>query len=111
VDNEIEKLLGLEDRNEAAIALLPVGTGLEIFSPPGNLPRSGTLPPLRLEMVPLSREEHSYPLIWEMNEASSLLQKKQVRSWNGKLAEVSSRIREPKSNPHDKIVPLPVTSL
>ena len=106
VDSDIEKLLGLEDRKEAAIALVPVGARPESFSPTGSLPRSGTLPPLRVETVPLSSEEHSYPLIWEMNEASSLLQKKQVRSWNEKLAEVSSQNREPKSNPHDKIVPL-----
>jgi Nitroreductase family len=105
-DNEIENLLGLEDRKEAAIALLPVGAGPEFFSPTDNLPRVGTLPPLRLEMVPPSREEQSSPLIWEMNEASSLLQKKQVRSWNGKLAEVSSQNRERRSNPYDKIIPL-----
>jgi SagB-type dehydrogenase family enzyme len=106
VDNEIEKLLGLEDRNEAAIALVPVGTGPESFSPDDNLPRIGTLHPLRLETVPLSSEVHSYPLIWEMNEASSLLEKKQVKSWNEKLAEVSSQNREPKSDLHDKRVPL-----
>jgi SagB-type dehydrogenase family enzyme len=106
VDSEIEKLLGLEDRKEAAVALLPVGAGSESFSPSGSLPKSGTLPPLRLDTVSFSREEHAYPLIWEMNEASSLFEKKQVRSWNEKLAEVSSQYREPKSNPHDKIVPL-----
>ncbi|MHB8566623.1 MAG: SagB/ThcOx family dehydrogenase [Nitrososphaerales archaeon] len=106
VDSEIDKLLGLEDRKEAAIALLPIGAGPEFFSPTDNLPRSGTLPPMRFETVPLSLEAHSYPMIWEMNEASSLLQKTQVRSWNEKLAKVSLQNREPRSNPHDKLVPL-----
>ena len=106
VDSEIEKLLGLEDRKEAVIALVPVGAGPESFSPPDNLSRNETSVPLVLETVPLSSEEHSYPLIWEMNEDSSLFEKKQVTSWNEKLAEVSLQNREPKSNPHDKIVAL-----
>jgi SagB-type dehydrogenase family enzyme len=106
VDGEIDKLLGLEDRKEATIALLPIGADPEFFSPTDNPSRSGTLPPLRFEAVPPSLEEQGYPMIWEMNEASSLLQKEQVRSWNEKLADVSSQEREPRSNPHDKIVPL-----
>ncbi len=41
-----------------------------------------------------------------MNEGSFLFENRQVRSWNGKLDEVISQNREPKSNLHDKIVPL-----
>jgi SagB-type dehydrogenase family enzyme len=106
VDSEMDRLLGLEARKEATIALLPVGADPEFSSPTDNLSISGTLPPLPFEMVPPSLEEHDYPLIWEMNEASSLLQKEQVRSWNAKLVDVSSQEREPESIPHDKLVPL-----
>ncbi len=93
LDSEVDKLLGLKESQEATIALAPVGVGLT--DPPDENLSSGPIQSLRLETVPLSREEEDYPLIWRMNEASSLSNKEEVKSWNEKLSDVvPSRDRE-----------------
>ncbi|MDA4130708.1 MAG: SagB/ThcOx family dehydrogenase [Thaumarchaeota archaeon] len=106
VDKEIDSLLGLEVRKEATIALLPLGGGREYFPLTDNLQIGRTLSNLYLKTNPLSQEEQSYPLIWEMNEASSLSEREEVRSWTGKLAEICSRDRKSKGNSQNEIIPL-----
>ncbi|MGI0092372.1 MAG: SagB/ThcOx family dehydrogenase [Nitrososphaerales archaeon] len=95
VDVEVEKLLGLKERQEATIALAPVGVGLKDFPAENSVSKS--IPPLQLETVSLSPKEDDYPQIWSMNEASSLSTNEEVKSWNKKLPEVLSN-REPEES-------------
>ncbi|MGI0081544.1 MAG: SagB/ThcOx family dehydrogenase, partial [Nitrososphaerales archaeon] len=104
VDDELDKLLGLEEREEASIAIAPVGVGLKGF-PVGNF-SSKSIPPLRVETDTTLREEENYPQIWRMNEASSLSTKEEVKSWDKKLSEALSNTDTRDSHNQKKIVQL-----
>ena len=65
VDGELNRLLDVDGRREAAIALVPVGSG----APSGLTPLS---PRLDLATVPLSRVEIEYPAIDRLHAASAL---------------------------------------
>lgn len=75
VDDEINHLLGLDGRREAALALAVLGEG----SPcPQELP---TVPALNVETAPLSKRELLYPEIVGVHEASSLHSAEEVALW------------------------------
>jgi SagB-type dehydrogenase family enzyme len=82
VDSTVDRILGLEAKKEATVALATVGNrrGEEL---PRTDPQT---PPLSLEINPLSREETDYPIIWETNEASKLKSKSETESWKGSLS-------------------------
>jgi SagB-type dehydrogenase family enzyme len=76
VDERVNRLLGLEPRREAALALASLGRN----SPIGQTPE---VEPLALETTPLSKSEVDYPAIRVMHEASSLTEEAQVAAWRG----------------------------
>ena len=81
VDSEVDRLLGLEAKKEATVALAVVGAS------PAERAESGhkTIPSLALEVNRLSTEEVEYPIIWETNEASQFKTKSETESWRKSL--------------------------
>jgi SagB-type dehydrogenase family enzyme len=76
VDQEINELLGLKPRQEAAVALLAVGSDdREITGTHRDVSE------LALETQPISRFELDFPAIHETHAASSLGDELQVKDW------------------------------
>jgi SagB-type dehydrogenase family enzyme len=75
VDEQVNRLLGLDTRREVAFSLVAVGAGA------GSSPEPPELRPLKLETVPLSAREVDYPLMRAMHEASSLDSPEHVAAW------------------------------
>jgi SagB-type dehydrogenase family enzyme len=73
VDTELDRLLGIEGRQEATLAVVTLG---EDEPPP-----IGSLTPLTLEAGPLSRSEVRYPLAEELHAASRLGDDEEVRRY------------------------------
>ncbi len=79
VDDQVNKLLCLDDRREASIALAAIGAGLSKTS---TFTNKKDIPVLNYETLPLSKKgEVEYPLIWKMHEASYLHSKEEVKNW------------------------------
>jgi SagB-type dehydrogenase family enzyme len=76
VDRDVNDLLGVDGEREAAVALLAVGRG-----EPAPAPRE--LPPLDLEVTPLSRDEVAYPEVYALHAASALMDVEDVRRYRG----------------------------
>jgi len=81
VDSEVDRLLGLEAKKEATVALAVVEAGRTERAPKIHRP----IPSLALEVNRLSKEEVDYPIIWETNEASQLKTKLETDSWKRSL--------------------------
>src|SRR5256712_1197309 len=81
VDSEVDRLLGLEPKKEATVALAVVGSGHGERASRMHKP----IPGLALEANRLSEEEVDYPIIWETNEASQLKTKSETDSWKRSL--------------------------
>src|SRR5207245_11577283 len=81
VDSEVDRLLGLEPKKEATVALAIVEAGLSEGVPRMHKP----IPSLALEVNRLSKEEVDFPIIWETNEASQLKTKSETDSWKRRL--------------------------
>jgi nitroreductase len=79
VDEEIERLLGLDHEREAALGLVPLGRNA---SAP---PHAGEVTPLRLATLPLSRREVDYPAIREAHAAGVLADPNEARAWRHPL--------------------------
>ena len=80
VDDDVNRLLDLEEGREAALSLIPLG-GAE--SPPAEpLPEPPEIRPLNLETLPLSGRRVDYPAIGEIHGASGM--------WTTALATSSS---------------------
>ncbi|HWP66938.1 MAG TPA: SagB/ThcOx family dehydrogenase, partial [Candidatus Limnocylindria bacterium] len=75
VDEQVNHLLGIDAAREAALALVPLGSGA---APP---PAVAAPPALALETLPLSRREVDYPLVREAHAASSLHSADDVAAW------------------------------
>ena len=89
VDHDVARLVGLDERREAALALVTLGRDSPVAASP---PQPGSaslhvggppaeLTPLDFETLPLSSREVDYPAIREMHEASSLPDAESVRRW------------------------------
>ncbi len=76
VDSQINHLLGLEPRKEAAVALAQIGTAQRASDS-----RQTNVPRLALDAEPLSREEVEYSIIWKTNEESELPGPREVKEW------------------------------
>lgn len=76
VDAEVNRLLDLDTDREVAFCMVPIGREREPASP-----KSSSIGPLNLEMLPLSRSETDYPLMREAHAASSLVTASEVRAW------------------------------
>lgn len=76
-DCRVNRLLCLDEKREATVALALIGIGLG--DPPQPIPSA--IPSLNPEFLPLSKEEVNYPEIWKMHEASSLSSESDVKTW------------------------------
>lgn len=74
LDDELNRLLGLDGRQEAAIALLALGSGAQAA-------QEGRLGQLLGEVLPLSRSSVRYPLIEEAYESSKLRGAEDLGRW------------------------------
>lgn len=85
LDKEVDKLLGLKKNEEAVISLAPVGIGLS-----GETKSFENLAvlPLNVDHVPLSENTEIYPLIWSINDASSLYSLEEVKAWKAKTRNI-----------------------
>src|SRR5437763_8391459 len=81
VDQEVDKLLGLEEEKEATVALAAIGSG----SKKGSDPTQTKIPELDLQTEEPLREVAEYPIIWETNRASDLQSQKEVERWRDSL--------------------------
>ena len=81
VDSALDKLLVLQTRKEATVALAIVGAGSAESVPRMHQP----IPSLSLDVSPISREEVDYPIIWETNDASALEGRLETESWRTSL--------------------------
>jgi SagB-type dehydrogenase family enzyme len=93
VDSEVDRLLGLEFKREATVALAVVGAGRAEKAPRTRQP----IPNLALDVKPLSREDVDYPIIWETNESSGLRSRSETESWRTRLG--SSKRTVPSTTP------------
>jgi len=81
IDSEVDRLLGLEAKKEATVALAIVGAGRAEKAPRLDQP----IPSLALDINPLSKGEVDYPIIWETNESSGLGSRSETDSWKTSL--------------------------
>ena len=79
VDQQVDRLIGVDGQAEKSLALLPVG---RLSTPALPVKAAGDdLPPLALAVRPLSIAQVDYPLIEEMHVASNLDDEEQVSAW------------------------------
>jgi SagB-type dehydrogenase family enzyme len=83
VDATINRLLGLTDKKEAAIALATVGGVTGGSSPDLQfLESKKSISVIRPEILPLSKMgENDYPEIWKIHDSSCINNKEQVDTW------------------------------
>ena len=83
VDDNVSRLLCLEDQREAAIAMAAIGIGLSKDSLSKD---DKQIPYLDIPKVrPLSKKgEIDYPEIWRLNNSSKLFSKEEVKEWKKK---------------------------
>lgn len=104
-DTKVNQLLCLEDGNEAAIALAPIGFDSAMESVPKDkdisvAPLRSTIEIKHPEVMPLSKTEVDYPEIWQIHAASSLAGRDEVSKWLKSAAnlEKEQRASEDKSS-------------
>ncbi|MBI4469649.1 MAG: SagB/ThcOx family dehydrogenase [Acidobacteria bacterium] len=78
VDEEINRLLGLDPLREVTFSMVALGRGANIPSP-----HPEALPALGYQIIPLSERETDYPIMREIHEASSLSSPEEVARWRG----------------------------
>lgn len=79
IDRDLNALLGLDARKEAAVAVVSFGA-----ETPAGAPAQGPLPALRTEA--LSRAEIEYPLIWQTHAATGLDGCEAVVAWRDRAS-------------------------
>ncbi len=85
VDSAVNNLLCLEQRKEAAIALVPIGSSLAKSADFNELrPDPEPIPVIaRPHILPTSKREVEHPEIWKLHDASSLETGEETREWIG----------------------------
>ena len=81
VDDRVNRLLGVQGKQEAALSLVTVGAG----AVPGPLPAPLDTSPLSGEALGAHGDEAEYPEICLMHRASSLVTEEEVVAWRGAL--------------------------
>jgi SagB-type dehydrogenase family enzyme len=83
IDDEVNRLLCLDDKHEAAIALATLSFGAgNTSSPEKDIPEYGEIPLLIHETFPLSQKgEVEYDSIWKLHQASKLQNIQEVAKW------------------------------
>ncbi|HXH07950.1 MAG TPA: SagB family peptide dehydrogenase [Vicinamibacterales bacterium] len=106
VDDEVNRLLGLDTEREVAFSMVALG---RTSAPPPPVP---SIPPLAAETVPPSRSEIDYPIMRRMHAASSLESASEVAAWrdaaNALRAELGALARPNAGAAPDDRVRLPV---
>jgi SagB-type dehydrogenase family enzyme len=102
VDDDVARLLDIDQTREAPLAVLALGVGGLPAPPASALPRLG------LATLPLSRQEIDYPLIREAHAASSLTTATAVQAWRAAGAE-PPRMRAVR--PDVTLEPLPTAAI
>jgi SagB-type dehydrogenase family enzyme len=82
VDAQVNRLLDVDPQREVAFSIVALGHKTAV--PPPN----SEISPLRFETVPLSQREVDYPLMREMQAASSLDSAEEVAEWRGRTPAV-----------------------
>ena len=83
-DDVVNRLVCVENRQEAVIALASIGVGLSKKNSPNNNKEVGRaeISILKHETLPLSEKgQVEYPMIWKIHEASNLQSKDEVKKW------------------------------
>jgi hypothetical protein len=78
VDDLVNRLLRIDDKQEAAIVLAPLTNNSSIASVPLIKQTEDLSIP---KTMPLSREQVDYPEIWKLHKASYLYTKEEVKKW------------------------------
>jgi SagB-type dehydrogenase family enzyme len=78
VDDLVNRLLRIDDKQEAAIVLVPLTNDSSIASVPLVKQTEDLSIP---KTTPLSREQVDYPEIWKLHKASYLYTKEEVKKW------------------------------
>ena len=76
VDEDVNRLLGLNTEREVSISLVPLGSGAELRPAP-----SFSLKPLDYQTAAYSKKEVDYPLMRQTHAASSLTSENEVNAW------------------------------
>jgi SagB-type dehydrogenase family enzyme len=79
-DDVVNRMLCLDDKREATIAMAAIGVGLAKHSIVTKLHKKINSLPLP-EVLPLSKKEVVYPEIWKIHRASYLSDREQVKHW------------------------------
>ncbi len=95
VDDDVNRLLGLDTDREVAFSLVPLGWRSSLAPQP-----PAEIEPLSLETEPFSTSEVDYPEMREMHAASSLIDEDEVRQWREPTPEQSF------SEPVGELIPL-----
>jgi SagB-type dehydrogenase family enzyme len=111
-DEAVNGLLGLSARQEAAIAICPVGVSTDAAtrSASGRSLDKELPPPIDPDFIRLSQSKVDYPQVWEAHEASYLRDFSEVRSWTKTREEKPSSPTAPsfdRSYPLDPSMPRP----
>jgi SagB-type dehydrogenase family enzyme len=77
-DENINKLLSLKNRQEAAIVLSPLYINKTLERKVFNLYKKKSL---EFDIIPMSKYEVNYPEIWKVHEGSYLKDKNEVKEW------------------------------
>jgi SagB-type dehydrogenase family enzyme len=83
-DDVVNRLVCVENRQEAVIALAPIGVGQSKKNTSNNNKdvRRAEISILKHETLPLSEKgQVEYPMIWKIHEASNLQSKDEVKKW------------------------------
>ena len=83
-DDVVNRLVCAENRQEAVIALAPIGVGLSKKNTSNNNKEVGRaeITVLNHETLPLSEKgQVEYPMIWKIHEASNLQSNDEVKKW------------------------------
>ncbi|MGC1931164.1 MAG: SagB/ThcOx family dehydrogenase, partial [Candidatus Nitrosopolaris sp.] len=78
VDEAVNRLLRIDDKQEATVVLAP----LQYNSSIGSVPAANEIEDLSIpKIMPLSSEEVGYPEIWKLHKASYLHTNEEVKNW------------------------------
>ena len=87
VDDEVNRLLGLDPAREVALELVALGP------PTAPAPAPGTFGEIAHPTLPLSSSEVDYPLVREIHASSSLSTPDIVRAWRGGASGLTAALR------------------
>lgn len=99
-DTQINKLIGLDGRHEATVALVSLGKG-SVESQVDPL----SIADIQMEVAPLSTLEVEYPEIQHMHEASSIATVEQLNAWTN--AATQTRPTEEDTRTPNKLCKMP----